>query len=99
VSIFELRHGRLTRHGERDADNDDDNNKIIKPGDVWKRRTGPGGGVAVIHQFGFGTFNVAVSRETLAMLHTVRPRGERTILCSRGGIRALLNAWHGPKGN
>lgn len=71
VRIFELRYGRLTRHGERDADNDD-NNKIIKLGDVWKERRGRKGGAAVIHQFGFGTFNVAVLGETLPMLPSVR---------------------------
>lgn len=61
-----------------------------------EERTGEG--AAVIHQFGFGTFNVAVSgggEETLAVLH--RPRAE--CFCCRGGSRALLNVWRGPKGN
>lgn len=49
---------------------------------------GGGGGAAVIHQFGFGTFNVAVSAETLAMSRR-RPRGER-FCCRGGGSRALL---------
>jgi len=62
------------------------------------RTDGAAGDCAVIHQFAFGTFNVAVlgGGETLAMLR--RPRGER-FCCRGGGSRALLNVWHEPKGN
>jgi len=91
--IFGLR-GRLTRHVARDAD--DDNNKIIKPGDGrWRGGRVGGRRVQLFINLALEHLTSPFRGETLAMAR--RPRGER-FYC-RGGSRALLNVWHGPKGN